>query len=43
MPAGDIVRSMVTEAEETIARLARIAAGTYAGSARQGAAKDLVG
>ena len=35
-PAAEIVHEMVTEAEETINRLAGIAAGTYAASARQG-------
>ena len=37
MPAGDIVRSMVAEAEEVIGRLGNISGGDYAPSKRQGA------
>lgn len=39
LPAGEIVRQVMREAEETIDRLAAIAAGRYAPSPRQGRAR----
>ncbi len=40
-PAGDIVREMVAEAEETIGRLGGITGGTYADTPRKGAAAEI--
>ncbi len=40
LPAGDIVRSVVEEAEETIARLGDLLGGAYAASPRQGARRE---
>lgn len=40
LPAGDIVRNVVAEAEETIARLGDLAGGAYAASPRQGARRE---
>ncbi|MFN3231467.1 MAG: NAD(P)H-dependent flavin oxidoreductase [Alphaproteobacteria bacterium] len=42
-PAGDIVREMVAEAQETIGRLGCIAGGNYADTPRKGKAAEVLG
>ena len=41
-PAGDIVREMVAEAEDTIGRLSGIARGSYADTPRKGKLAEVV-